>query len=652
MILKKFYSPFFLSLIAIFFNSCSKNKEIKTSPVVGQIQKHIQNSTTDADSSATYRIQEADKALQLAAAAGIDSLQLKAMKTKSETLNFYDPDKAEPFINDYLKFSEQKKDTFHMGIAKRDFGYYYMSKQNDSLAFVFLDEATRFLSKRNHEADEIYALLLMSDIAERANDYAMMDELNTHVFILNKKVKSRYYFTCASNNMGIVYKSMRNYKIAIENYQNAADSTEDVEHKWIIKNNIGLSYAYESAENKKYLKEAQKAFEEVIRNTTVNRTRARAYDNLGFAYFKTGDTKSLKYYQKAYEMRTDDPDLKSDLIISNLHLSDYYKESNPTKAVQYATEAYDRATKMRRIDDRLEGLKRLTALTSGPEVKIYSLNFQKLNDSITQVRQSKKMNFVQIRYKYKEIQAENLLRKASEAEKTAQLAKAENQKLGMGILFVIGVGVIYFVFRKMREKNRIEKLLESYKTETRIAKKVHDELANDVFNAMTFAEVKDLSKDENKEQLLESLDKIYQGSRNISHENTAIDTGNRYTEQLKELIKGFKSERVNVMSSGIDTISWDEIDSTKKIVVYRVLQELLVNMKKHSKSSLVVVRFQLNDQNILVDYSDNGVGIDKNKRTLKNGLQNVETRIESISGTYTFDSVPDKGFKVRFSFPK
>lgn len=652
MILKKLYSPFFLSLIAIFFASCSKNKDGITSPEIVQIEQHIQNSITDADSSVTYRIAEADKAIQLASAAGIDSLQLKAMKAKSETLNFYDPDKAEPFINDYLKLAEQKKDTFHIAIAKRDFGYYYMTKEKDSLAFAFLDEASALLSKRNHEADEIYALLLMSDIAERANDYGMMDELNTHVFILNKKVKSRYYFTCASNNMGIVYKSMRNYATAIENYQNAADSTEEPEYKWIIKNNIGLSYAYEAASDKKFLKEARKAFEEVIRNTTVSRTRARAYDNLGFAYFKWDETKSLEYYRKAYEMRNNDPNLASDRIISNLHLSDYYKESNPIKAAQYATEAYDRATKMRRIDDRLEALKRLTALTSGPMVKNYSLDFQRLNDSIAQVRQSKKMNFVQIRYKYKETQAENLLRKASEAQKTAQLAKAENQKLGMGILFVIGAGVIYFVFRKMREKNRIEKLLESYKAETRIAKKVHDELANDVFNAMTFAEVKDLSDNQNKEQLLESLDKIYQGSRNISHENSAIDTGKRYAEQLKEVIKGYKSERVNVMSSGIDTIQWDEIDPTKKIVVYRVLQELLVNMKKHSKSSLVVVRFQLNDQNIQVDYSDNGVGIDKSKMALKNGLQNVETRIESISGTYTFDSVPDKGFKVSFSFPK
>uniref|UniRef100_UPI002631C556 tetratricopeptide repeat-containing sensor histidine kinase n=1 Tax=Flavobacterium sp. TaxID=239 RepID=UPI002631C556 len=497
------------------------------------------------------------------------------------------------------------------------------------------------------EDEEMYILLLMSDIVERSNDYGMVADLNVDVLKLNKKNNNNYYYVAARNNLGIADKSMYNYKKAIENFEKAADSTDEPEDRWIIKNNIGLSYTYLGD----YAK-ARPIFESIIQKTTVDATKARAYDNLGFAYYRAGDPKSLDYYKKGYEIRSNNPMLASDRIVSELHLSDYYKNSNPTLAIQYATTAYDRATKMRRIDDRLEALKRLTVLSSGMAVKPYSIQFQRLNDSISQVRQSKRNTFAQTKYEYKATQEENLRRKASEAQKTAQLAKAETQKLGLGILILIGGSVIFFVIRRMQQKSREEKLLESYKTETRIAKKVHDELANDVFNAMTFAEIKDLSNTENKEILLESLDKIYTGSRNISRENSTIDTGSDYPEQLKEVIKGYKSERVNVMSSGLDQINWDEVDPTKKIVVYRVLQELLVNMKKHSKSSLVVVRFQLDANRIQIDYSDNGVGIDKNKLALKNGLQNVETRIKSISGTYTFDSVPGKGFKVSFSFLK
>ncbi len=649
MILKKFYSPFFLSLFAILLGACSKDadKNSNANPVVRQIQKHIANSATEADSSGAYRIAEIDKALQLATTAKIDSLLLKAIAGKSETLLWYYTDKSESYAKDFLRFSELKKDTFYIAMAKRDLGRYYAAKGKDTLAFGLLNNAKQLLDNRGKEEQEMYILLLMSDIVERSNDYGMVADLNVDVLKINKKFNNRYYYVSARNNLGISDKSMYNYKKAIENFEKAADSTDEPEDRWIIKNNIGLSYTYLGD----YAK-ARPIFESVIQKTTVAGTKARAYDNLGFAYYRAGDPKSLDYYKKGYEIRSNNPMLASDRIVSELHLSDYYKNSNPTLAIQYATTAYDRATKMRRIDDQLEALKRLTALSSGMAVKPYSLQFQRLNDSISQVRQSKRNTFTQTKYEYKATQEENLRRKASEAQKTAQLAKAETQKLGLGILILIGGSVIFFVIRRMQQKSREEKLLESYKTETRIAKKVHDELANDVFNAMTFAEIKDLSNVENKEILLESLDKIYTGSRNISRENSTIDTGSDYPEQLKEVIKGYKSERVNVMSSGLDQINWDEVDPTKKIVVYRVLQELLVNMKKHSKSSLVVVRFQLDANRIQIDYSDNGVGIDKNKLALKNGLQNVETRIKSISGTYTFDSVPGKGFKVSFSFLK
>jgi len=649
MILKKFYSPFFLSLFAILLVACSKesDKNSGATPVVRQIQKHIDNSAADSDSTAVYRITEINKAIQLAGAAKIDSLLIKAIAGKSETLFWYDMDKSESYTKDFLRFSEQKKDTFYIAIAKRDLGRYYAFKGKDTLAFGLLKDAKKLLDNRGEEEQEMYILLMMSDIVERSNDYGMVADLNVDVLKLNKKSNNRNYYVSARNNLGISDKSMYNYKKAIENFEKAVDSTDDPEHRWIIKNNIGLSYTYLSEYDK-----ARPIFESVIQNTTVDETKARAYDNLGFAYFRAGDPKSLDYYKKGYEIRSNNPMLASDRIVSELHLSDYYKNSNPELARQYATTAYDRATKMRRIDDQLEALKRLTVLSSGAAVKSYSLQFQELNDSISRVRQSKVNTFVQTKYEYKETQEENLRRKASEAQKTAQLAKAETQKLGLGILILTGAGVIFFVIRRMQQKSREEKLLESYKTETRIAKKVHDELANDVFNAMTFAEIKDLSNTENKEMLLESLDKIYTGSRNISRENSTIDTGVAYPEQLREVIKGYKSERVNVMSSGMDQINWDEVDPTKKIIVYRVLQELLINMKKHSKSSLVVIRFQRNANTIQIDYSDNGVGIDKNKLAVKNGLRNVETRIESISGTYTFDSVPNKGFKVSFSFPK
>jgi hypothetical protein len=78
----------------------------------------------------------------------------------------------------------------------------------------------------------------------------------------------------------------------------------------------------------------------------------------------------------------------------------------------------------------------------------------------------------------------------------------------------------------------------------------------------------------------------------------------------------------------------------------------MVNMRKHSKASLVALTFK-NDKNIFhIHYSDNGVGCDSTALKFKNGLQNVETRIKSLNGTLTFDTSINNGFKAIISFKK
>jgi bifunctional pyridoxal-dependent enzyme with beta-cystathionase and maltose regulon repressor activities len=72
----------------------------------------------------------------------------------------------------------------------------------------------------------------------------------------------------------------------------------------------------------------------------------------------------------------------------------------------------------------------------------------------------------------------------------------------------------------------------------RIAK-LHDELANDVYQTMAFVEMQDLSYSYNKETLLDNLDTIYSRTRNISKENSTIAMGPDYIPNLKEMISDF-----------------------------------------------------------------------------------------------------------------
>jgi len=65
---------------------------------------------------------------------------------------------------------------------------------------------------------------------------------------------------------------------------------------------------------------------------------------------------------------------------------------------------------------------------------------------------------------------------------------------------------------------------------------------------------------------------------------------------------------------------------------------------------LVAITFKNTKNQYAINYSDNGVGLNLDELTLKNGLANVETRIKSINGTVTFDTALNNGFKAFISF--
>ncbi|WP_298955807.1 hypothetical protein [uncultured Nonlabens sp.] len=91
---------------------------------------------------------------------------------------------------------------------------------------------------------------------------------------------------------------------------------------------------------------------------------------------------------------------------------------------------------------------------------------------------------------------------------------------------------------------------------------------------------------------------------------------------------------MNVITKGLKYKIWNNFKKTQKSTIYRVLQELLTSMRKHSKTSIVVLNFEQQNHQLLINYKDNGKGTDLIKR---NGLQNTEDRIHSINGTITFN---------------
>ena len=514
-------------------------------------------------------------------------------------------------------------------------------------AFYYYLKSTELFKEEGSSTYIAYNLVGMAHIQQTYGDYYSSEETLTEALpYINNDVQ---YQVAANNLFGIAAKELKNYDDAVRYYDTILKTVKDSIARVAILNNIATVYM----EQKKYRK-AIVLLEPFLKSTildTLQNKKARIIDNLGFAYYKDNQIpKGLALMNQALAIRTSINDSYGS-IESYLHLADYYQNKDYQKSKENALHAYDEATKHQSIDERLEALGFLMSYNQEKGVNTYAKLFVTLNDSIIKVRNNAKNKFAKIRYDSRKAILESIKYKEQRAENLLELETQKNQKYLLFFGFFTLLGGIVLIVNYYKSKTKRERLEASYSTETRISKELHDELANDVFYAMTFAGTQDLQNPIKKENLIDNLDKIYVRTRNFSRENSPIETGERFEYNLKQMLNSYKSSGTEVIIKNGNPIDWSKVETEKKIVIQRVLQELMVNMKKYSQASFVVIGFDLEQNSIKIDYSDNGIGFSE-KLILKNGLQNAENRIEVVNGILTFDSQTNKGFKAKILVPK
>jgi len=529
----------------------------------------------------------------------------------------------------------------------RQKGISNFENKNFNSAFYHFNKSKIAYEAIKDSANIVYNLIQMASIQQINGDYYGSKETLTEALPFLKK--KDVYSASINNFFGIADKELSLYTDAIHYYTEAiADCTDEISKQSPL-NNIATVYI----QQKKY-DDAIQILKSILDKKVIDKEpfeKAGILDNLGFAYFKKGITeKGLSLMNEGYQLRKQIDDFYGS-IESNLHLAEYYLKTDSKKSNQYAQSAYEIATKFNSVDERLKALSFLISNDSGNKNARYAQKYITINDSITKVRNNFKNKFAKIKYDSKKEKDENQKLRLEKAENLLSIQEQKYQKVvaGIGVIFLIIV--IFILIRYYRNRGRIEKIKTAYDTETRIAKDIHDELANDVFHAMTFTQTQPLTSENTKETLVQKLDNIYSRVRRISQENSAIDITANYAANLKEMLSTYNSDKTNVIINNIEKVNWELVDNIKKVTIHRVLQELMVNMKKHSQASLVVVKFESNGKIVFIDYTDNGKGCKKDQ-IIKNGLQNMENRILAIKGTITFDTEPDKGFKVKITLPK
>lgn len=336
----------------------------------------------------------------------------------------------------------------------------------------------------------------------------------------------------------------------------------------------------------------------------------------------------------------------SGLISSNVHLAEYYFDSNPPKALAYAQEALTNSKKLNNSVAILESLDLILPLKKalGQDVSEEAIFYSNVQNKLEKTKQAVRSIYAASKYDNDTLEKKNLML-------LAQVAIKEKQKvlaLSVALFFLALMGFVIY-FKNQQKKN--EQLETAYKTELRLSKKLHDELGNDIFYLMTQVQKDAPEKPASKDLLiLQGLDSIYKRIRDISKEYTAINTGENFGKEFSALLNSYSSIKTQLITKELAPNFWDHIPAKAKIEVYRVIQELLVNMKKHSQASLVAVTCTKTKKQVTINYKDNGVGFPVMENFSRNGIKNVENRIKGLKGNINFDSKPNEGVTATITF--
>ncbi|MGS2764171.1 tetratricopeptide repeat-containing sensor histidine kinase [Sinomicrobium sp. M5D2P9] len=572
-----------------------------------------------------------------------DSMLLKGLYRKIYLLNSIKQyDSSGYYADELIKHARFHKDTSYL--AK---GYYRKSRvfaylNNPEESFKNAMESKKYYQAIGDSSQMGMRLVEMAISQERLGDYPGSQESATESLVYLDHIKNKQYVASAYNCIAISYRKQKLYDNAIREYDNSLKYVSSAADSIAILNNIALLERDEGN-----LESAIELWTSIDTTGLHPKTKARITDNLAFAkWLKEPSSDVFDELETALHLRLETGDVEG-LQASYAHLSEYFRFSDRPLAFMYAKKYLDVAKTYNNSEDRLDALKRLIYLTE-EDTRSYATKYVLLNDSLETAKLRAKNAFTKIKYDYTREEQQKLKYK-SEKEKAEILLKNERTENLILLTVVIGVAIIWYLWhslQKTRDQARVarEKQEAIYNTEIRLSKRVHDELANGIYNVMV-----QLEENVTNKEVLDRLEKIYMLTRDISRESIHIDTGTVFPEELASMLGSYPPGNTKIVILGLETISWAGISAEKKIVLYRVLQELMTNMKKHSKATLVGITFSDTAKVLKITYSDNGVGAPDNVLKYGNGLRNTENRILFVKGYITFET--EKGFRAEIQLP-
>ncbi|WP_310554757.1 histidine kinase [Flavobacterium sp.] len=235
---------------------------------------------------------------------------------------------------------------------------------------------------------------------------------------------------------------------------------------------------------------------------------------------------------------------------------------------------------------------------------------------------------------------------------------------------LLTVFILFFFFLKKKSKFLIDKMeaelffqseLTKSKIEikeqtlTNVSRELHDNIGQILSVALMQMNIIIESDEEYSKKNLKNIKELVTKSLNEIRLLSKVMNGDIFlntsfisaiSEDL-ERIKELKKIKCKLNIDGEIQI----INKEHETIIYRILQESISNILKHSHSDSIIINILFTEDNCKIDVIDTGKGFDLLKSIKGSGLSNIETRANLIGAHFTIYSEENKGTVLMIDYP-
>ena len=217
---------------------------------------------------------------------------------------------------------------------------------------------------------------------------------------------------------------------------------------------------------------------------------------------------------------------------------------------------------------------------------------------------------------------------------------------------------------QLRELSR--KILDAQENERKlVAQEIHDSIGGSLAAIKFALEEKLESMGQNPspevislEKIISQVDETIKESRRISsHLRPSLLDDLGLLATISWFCREFEKVHPDLSIEQKLGVTEDQVPEILKVVVYRVLQEAMNNVAKHSDATRVRLQLRKVDKRIEFSVVDNGCGFDPEEKSTELtalsglGLSGMRDRTDLCDGNFEIDSGKGKGTTVRISLP-